>query len=594
MNTKRLILIGVVLGLLLLTAVGLLLLTTLGPGSDRPEREDSSQLIDSGHFVLELNGIPILEESYTLEFHPADGYLLNSQGAILSNGQTVTLAQQTQYDRDFLPINYQLAADTASGTQIISAQMGLRGLEMEVRVGLSVQSAEVVDVENLALLDNNLIGQFAVLLLAIRTEALDRNFTAAIPQALLSLPARVEGPNTVTFHSGGTEFAGKRFDLYLGDTIITLIEYEGHLVGLANRNQGTIGYDLNFCPAGIQLEWTQQEAVVGEAIERDVAFASGDLSLAGTLRLPMTDDDVYPVVLFIHGSGPVNRDGNAVDLGTGNIVMEVDVYRQLAVALSDVGIASFRFDKRGVGDSEGDATLASRSDLLDDARAAIQILCEQPEIDPNRMILVGHSEGSYLTPVLAVEDPDIAGVVLLAGAARALDVITRWQVEALIEQQGIEGEAMDAALAQQDQYMAFVETSKGEWSDYTVAELQAGIPWLSEDTAAQLKATPLALSWLREHYLAEPAEVIAQLQDPVLIISGEKDFQVPSSEAGLLSELLEAAGNDDVTVHVFPDLNHLLRHHPEEPNLTYRHVNEPVDPRVIEAVQDWIVNRFGS
>ena len=71
MNTKRLILIGVVLGLLLLTAVGLLLLTTLGPGSDRPEPEDSSQLIDSGHFVLELNGIPILEESYTLEFHPA-------------------------------------------------------------------------------------------------------------------------------------------------------------------------------------------------------------------------------------------------------------------------------------------------------------------------------------------------------------------------------------------------------------------------------------------------------------------------------------------------------------------------------------------
>ena len=586
MNTKLLLLIGVVLGLLLLTTFGLV--------TDRSEPVDQSQLVDSGHFILEMNGIPILEESYTLEFHPADGYLLNSQGTIVANGQTVTLAQQTQYDRNFLPINYQLAAETPSGTQIISAQMGLRGLEMEVRVGLSIQNAKVVDIENLALLDNNLIGQFAVLLRAIRTEAIDRNFTAAIPQALLSLPARLEGPNSVTFHSGETTLVGKQFDLYLGDTVINLIEYEGRLVGLTNRNQGTIGYDLNVCPHGIRLALAPGDGTIGEAIERDVAFASGDLSLAGTLRLPLTDDDVYPAALFIHGSGPVNRDGNAIDLETGNIVMEIDVYRQLAVALSDVGIASFRFDKRGVSDSEGDATLASRSDLLDDARAAIQVLREQPEIDPDRIILIGHSEGSYLAPVLAVEDPDIAGVVLLAGGARALDAITRWQVESLLGQQGIEGAALEAALAQQDQYTAFVEASQGEWSDYTVAELQAEIPWLGEEAAVQLKATPLALSWLREHYLAEPAEVIAQLQDPVLIVSGEKDFQVPSSEAGLLSELLETAGNDDVVVHVFPDLNHLLRYHPEEPNLTYRHVNEPVDPRVIEAVQDWILERFGS
>jgi len=245
MNTKLLLLIGVVLGLLLLT--------TFGPGTDRSAPVDQSQLVDSGHFVLEMNGVPILEESYTLEFHPADGYLLNSQGTIVANGQTVTLAQQTQYDRNFLPINYQLAAETPSGTQIISAQMGLRGLEMEVRVGLSIQNAEVVDVENLALLDNNLIGQFAVMLRAIRTEAIDRNFTAAIPQALLSLPARLEGPNSVTFYSGDRGFQGKQFDLYLGDTVISLIEYEGRLVGLTNRNQGTIGYDLNVCPHGIRL-----------------------------------------------------------------------------------------------------------------------------------------------------------------------------------------------------------------------------------------------------------------------------------------------------------------------------------------------------
>jgi uncharacterized protein len=586
MNTKLLLLLGAVLGLLLLV--------TLVPGPDRVEPDKPLQLIDSGHFVLEMNGLPILEEVYTLEFDSVDGYLLNSQGSIFASGQVVTLAQQTQYDRNFMPISYQLGAETPSGPQIISAQMGLRGFNMEVRVGLSVQSGKVADVENLALLDNNLIGQFAVLLLAIRSEALDRNFTAAIPQALLSLPARVEGPNSVTFYSGDTEFQGKRFELHLGDTVISLIEYEGHLVGLANRNQGTIGYDLELCPSGITIDLEPEVEAVGAGIERDVVFASGDLSLGGTLRLPDTDKSSFPAVLFIHGSGPVDRNGSAVNLETGAVVMELDIYRQLAVAASDVGFASFRFDKRGVGDSQGDAALASRADLLDDIQAAIQFLRAQPEIDVSRIILIGHSEGSYLAPMVAVEDAEIAGVVLLAGAARALDAITRWQVESLLGQQGIEGQALDAALAQQDQYIAFVKGSQGEWADYTIEQLQEEIPWLNEAAGEQLKATPLALSWLREHYLAQPADTIVQLESPVLIISGEKDSQVPSSEAELLAGLLATAGNEDVSAFVFPDLNHLLRYHPEEPNLTYRHLDEPVDERVTVTLQEWLTGNFGS
>jgi uncharacterized protein len=585
MNTKLLMMISALLALLLVAFVG---------GMDTPEPDKASQGIDSGHFVLELDGVPILEESYTLEFDSVNGYLLNSNSTILANGQTIALAQQTQYDRNFLPVNYQLAADTPSGTQIISAQMGVRGLEMEVRAGMSAQKAQIADVENLVLLDNNLIGQFAVLLRAVRSEAVDRNFTVAIPQALLSLPARVDGPNTVTFFCGETAYSGKQFDVYLGDTVISLVEYQGRLVALMNRNQGTIGYDVDLCPCGITSDPMPGEAISDTGIESEVVFPSDGLTLAGTLRLPDTEETTYPAVLFLHGSGPVNRDGSAVDLQTGNIVMAVDVYRQLAVALSDAGIASLRFDKRGVGDSQGDATLASRADLLHDARAAIETLRGQPRVDADRIILVGHSEGAYLAQHLAAEDSTIAGVIFLAGAARPLDDITRWQVEALLGQQGIEGPALEAALVQQDEYIAFVEGSRGEWQDYTASELQEQIPWLSEDAAEELKGTPLALSWLREHYLADPAAVLSRVQAPTLAISGDKDLQVPSSEALLIGNILTAAGNDDVTVLVLPDMNHLLRYHPEEPNLIYRHVSDPVDPRVTEAIHDWITERFAD
>ena len=118
------------------------------------------------------------------------------------------------------------------------------------------------------------------------------------------------------------------------------------------------------------------------------------------------------------------------------------------------------------------------------------------------------------------------------------------------------------------------------------------MPWLTTASANQLKSTPLALEWLREHYTDDPAETIQRVDVPVLILSGEKDAQVPASEATALEEILTSAENEDVTAIVLPDLNHLLRHHPEEPNLVYRHLDEPVDPRVLDLLIEWAAERF--
>ena len=578
MNTKLLVGLAVALGLIALAFFGM----RIEPEPPVPTIE--GDLIGGGSFVLERDGTTILKETYTLFFHPVDGYMLLSQSELAAGDQTVSLSQQTQYDRDFLPIFYHLAAETPSGAQIVSAQMGVSGLTMEVRVGLSRQSAEAAAPGDLALLDNNLIGPYAVLLMAIRTEAIDREFTAAIPQALLTLPAKVEGPNTVHFRSGDETYEGKRFEVHLGDVAIELIEHEGRLVGLVNRTQSTSGYDVSLFPAGIEIE-PEAEAGVEGVDEREVAFASDRLTLMGTLALPDTGDGPYPGALFLHGSGPVDRDGNADGLA-------MDAYRQLAHALARAGIASLRFDKRGVGGSDGVSAEASRTDLLNDARAALEGLRSQPEVDPSRCILVGHSEGAYLAPILAAEDDSLAGVVLLSGAARSLDVITRWQVETLLRAQGVEGEALDAALEQQDQYTGFVETSEGGWTDYTVEQMVVALPWLTEDAAIQLRSTPLSLAWLREHYLDEPAETLRDVTAPVLVLNGEKDAQVPSTEAARIEEALAEGENEDVTTIVVPDLNHLLRHHSEEPNLVYRHLDEPVDPRVIDAVTGWAIERL--
>ncbi len=260
MNTKLLILIGAALAGLLLLGMVLEL--------EREFDEPSSWLLDTGHFFLEVDGMPVLEERYALEFYPEEGYLLSSLGEIAVDGEVVSMAQQTQYDLSFVPTSYHLVADRPSGPQLVSGRMESHGFEMQVQSDGSVHREAVGIGDPVALLDDNLIGPLVVLLRALRAELIDRRFTAIVPQALHSLPARVEGPNTVTFYSDGETHRGKQFDLYLGDRLISLIEQEGRLVGLIQASQGMLGYDLVAYPSGIRWEEEDMSSAV-QADERN-------------------------------------------------------------------------------------------------------------------------------------------------------------------------------------------------------------------------------------------------------------------------------------------------------------------------------------
>ena len=582
---NKILVIAAILGVILL--VGVICPREKLPVADR-QGEVRGELVDTGRFILEQAGVPVIEETYTLFFSPEEGYILLSEATIAAGDETINLAQQYQLDRDFTPVVYHLGADTPSGSQIITAQMSPAGLQMEV-LGVSDEplTAEVPDSQNTLILDNSLISHYVVLLMAAETNAIDRDFTAAVPQALLSLPARLHGPDTVEFTSGETAYQGKLYELKLGDLSVYLVTHTGRLAGVAIPTQAALAYNADLFPQGIALELHEEpEAPVERLLEEEVSFESAGLTLSGTLALPEGITEPVPGVLFIHGSGPVDRDGNAPR-------MKMDAYRQLAHALAQSGIGSLRYDKRGVGASEGVSAKASRDDLVDDVRAALAALRAAEGIDPQRCFLIGHSEGSYLAPIIAAEDPDLAGLVLLGAAGRSLDQITRWQVETLARAQGMSEEQIAEALKQQDQYITFVKESTGQWSNYSAQQLQEVLPWLMQQAAQQLLATPLSLTWLREHYLDDPLETIRQVTCPVLIINGEKDLQVPAAEAELLCTTLEEAGNEDATALILPDLNHLLRNHPEEPSLVYRHIDDPVDPRVIETVTEWLKQRSG-
>src|SRR5688500_504604 len=130
--------------------------------------------------------------------------------------------------------------------------------------------------------------------------------------------------------------------------------------------------------------------------EEEITFPSGDITLAGTLAFPAADSGGgVPGVVFIHGSSAVDRNENPdPELAGAHIKgLELNIFSDLATALAEGGIASLRYDKRGVGGSGGDFNTRRVDDLVNDVRAAIARLRADDRVDSKRIFLVGHSEG---------------------------------------------------------------------------------------------------------------------------------------------------------------------------------------------------------
>ncbi len=179
--------------------------------------------------------------------------------------------------------------------------------------------------------------------------------------------------------------------------------------------------------------------------QEDVSLAvdRGLWHLGGTLTLPARDEGArVPLVVIVHGSGPMSRDGvmrGQIGLGFG---FELPVYQRLAAALSARGFAVYRYDKRTCGAfndcaDEGPSSIPysmlaeafSTSEYVHDAEAALDTVARHPSIDPERTFFIGHSEGGQLVPVLLTERPAVRAGVLLAPPFHTMSVVLEQQSE---------------------------------------------------------------------------------------------------------------------------------------------------------------------
>lgn len=301
----------------------------------------------------------------------------------------------------------------------------------------------------------------------------------------------------------------------------------------------------------------------------------GEYRLKGTLTIP-NGDGPHPAILILAGSGQGDRDGNVKN-------MKLNLYKDLAKFLTEKGFVTLRYDKRGTHQSEGNFYEAGVSDFINDGVAAVQFLKNNEYVDPEKVILLGHSEGALIAPAIYNKIP-VAGLILLAGAAEPSKNLLPRQSEMALkelnEAKGLKGWVFRTFK------LANKIRKKNEKIYKKVAE--------TDKPVIRVQGMKLNAKWLREMMEYNVCDYLQEVACPVLAITGEKDLQVPPDDVKRIPDLIKGEGE----WHIIPDMNHIFRKY--EGNHTmlgllkeYKtQLNDPVDSELLEKMETWLEKHF--
>lgn len=267
--------------------------------------------------------------------------------------------------------------------------------------------------------------------------------------------------------------------------------------------------------------------------ERAVTIKTERWELPGFVTLPKTPG-THPAVVLVHGSGPNDMDES---IGPNK------VFKDIAYGLASRGVAVLRYEKRshkyGADLSDDRAQATVKDEVIDDAKSAVALLATMPEIDPRRIFVAGHSLGAFLAPRIASGGKDIAGIVMLAANARPLE-------DLVVEQVRYEASLAGAMTPVIQKAIDDAEASAKAMRD----------PDLKPGMTVRLLGSPLPASYVLDLRAYYPTEVGASLTIPILVMQGERDYQVTMTDFGLWQKAL--AGHTNATLKSYPALNHLF------------------------------------
>lgn len=298
--------------------------------------------------------------------------------------------------------------------------------------------------------------------------------------------------------------------------------------------------------------------------------------LAGTLTLPENRNGRVPVIIMLHGSGEMDRDENAKQL-------RIHAFKELSDEVVRQGYATLRYDKRGVGKSGGNFYETGLFDLIDDAVAAVEFSKQQSQLDPERIILLGHSEGGLLAPAVHARTP-VHGMILLASPAEPLADTAAWQREQMKDdlrsQKGFSGWLLR---------LFNVPGKLDKMNDDLLTRINN-----TTDATIRYKGKKINAKWNREHEQYDVRPYLAEVSCPVLAITGTKDVQVHPEHVHEICRLTTGP----CETHLIPDMTHILRRTNAGPSIGEilkdykKQIIHPIDADVQRLIADWLHHIF--
>lgn len=255
--------------------------------------------------------------------------------------------------------------------------------------------------------------------------------------------------------------------------------------------------------------------------------------LKGMLTLP-DGNGPFPAAVLVHGSGSSNMDEK---------VGKLTPFRDIALGLAQRGVATIRYDKRSFAHGlkmvlDWKHPITVWEETIEDAFLASQLLRADTRIDPDRVFLLGHSMGAMLAPRIECSGGDFRGLILLAGSPRRLEEVMLEQMEEAMA--GMSGFAKNIAGKQRAKF----ET------------LFHGLYDLTDEEAKRKKVGGgTTLYYFKDMGQPTVAQWLNKTRKPMLVMQGEKDFQVKAAvDFALYQELL--GDRENVTFRLYPGLNH--------------------------------------
>ncbi len=298
-------------------------------------------------------------------------------------------------------------------------------------------------------------------------------------------------------------------------------------------NQNGLISGFYFLPPSPKAIYQEPSYASSDSVrELKTEIRTGGYTLPAIITMPREGED-FPLGILVHGSGPNDMDETL----NGN-----KPFRDLALGLAAKGIATLRYDKRtkvyGNRFTDNPEQYTVEDEVIRDAGSAIDLAKNLEGINHKRIFLLGHSLGGMLAPRIADETTGLAGIIILAGNSRKLEVVLLDQLAYL----NIISKSENDSVSQTGQLKKETENVKLLTSP--------------SDTIHRPLPLNLPASYWYDLERYDPGKVADSLKIPVLILQGERDYQVTMKDFELWKK--ELANKKNAFFISYPDLNHLF------------------------------------